>query len=474
MKRSRWLISLNVSFMIFLMAMIVLYVNYLSARHFKRFDLTQKNFYSISDKTKNILNQLDGPISVILVFDPKEPLYGHMLDLLEEYRYVSDLVLLEDVNPYRDHARTQELMLLYNIPSVNHMIVVHDKQHKLISHQVLADYDYGATAYGGRPVLKAFKGEQVLSSAILEVTQAEPMKIALSSGHGELDSDSVKESGSLTAMTVLKADNFLIESIPVLHLDRLEGFDLLVIAGPTKPFLSEELDVLTEYIETGGNILMLLDPLVENNLDLFLNQYDVELGGDIVVDPAKKLPYVNAANLVIDIYDEDHPVTKGMKGIATLFPLAQSVRVVKREERSGRIQTSVLAQTSPEGWGESKLNQGVFHFNKGEDTKGPVSVVLGLEVKTENGGESRMVIFGNSQFMMNTQINNLGNKEFLLNSVHWLLRKENLISITAKTPENAHLTMTAQEMSSLFWKFVLGIPISVLVVGGVVWSRRRN
>ena len=85
-----------------------------------------------------------------------------------------------------------------------------------------------------------------------------------------------------------------------------------------------------------------------------------------------------------------------------------------------------------------------------------------------------MVIFGNSQFMMNTQINNLGNKDFLLNSVHWLLRKENLISITAKTPENAHLTMTAQEMSSLFWKFVLGIPISVLVVGGVVWSRRRN
>lgn len=465
--------GINVVVMTFFMAMIILYVNYLGARHYKRFDLTGTDFYSLSEKSIKILDSLDSNVRAIVIFDPQHLLYQHALDLLKEYEYISDKILVEDVDPYRDQARTKELAQRYNIETANVVIFAQGEKSKVVSVEDMADYDYSPMQYGGQPRMAGFKGEQAFGSAILEITQTRQMRVAFSTGHGELDIDSIKVNGIVSAASKLKADNFKVETIALVGEERISSdIDLIIIAGPVKSFTEPEIGLLQNYVDSGGDALFLLDPLVETGLEDLLDGFGIVVGEDIVIDPAKKLPFVSAANLYVDDYDTEHDITKGMDGVASIFPLARSVD--KAEDIPEGHSITIIAKTSEDGWGEQDLTNDVFTFEPEVDKKGPVPIACALESSDEDGKTSRIVVFGNSQFITNTQIGNLGNSDIFVNTVHWLAGKSELISITPKTPENAQLTMSASQIRGLFWSTVIGMPFGVFVIGGAVWFRRRT
>ncbi len=467
-------IGTNVTVMLVLAFLLFGMVNFLSARHYHRFDLTKIKIYSLSDQSKAILKELKQPIKITIFFQPTHVLYGPIRELLQGYQYHGNKkVEVEFVDPGRDYARAKMLAEKYKIDDMNLVIFENGDRNKYISAQEIAEYDYQGFFGGGAPKLRAFKGEEAFTSAILAVTEERKPTIYFMTGHGEKETQKADPATGYSAVfQLLQHANFDVHELSLLREGKIpQGADLVILAAPNVALAEMEIQELGVYLDGGGKLLLMIDPLAESGLVEFLKKNGIELGNDIVVDPAKKLPFVSPANVFITEYGS-HPITEKIQGLATLFPLARSVSPTM--PLPSNISTVELAKTTSYGWGETKTTQNEFQFNEGEDKKGPVSIAVAMEKKLEGEKTARMVVIGDSDFISNSQLGNLGNKDFFFNGIHWLVQQEKKIAIGPKIPEQVNLNLNASQMGQIFWETIIGLPLLSMVLGGAVLWRRRK
>jgi len=486
----RLLSSGNFLLTVVLIGVLFIMGNYLSNRHYARWDLTRQQFTALSDQTRQTLTQLEEPLSIIVFYQSNNRLYPLIKDLLAEYERVSPKVQVEYVDPEQDIARAQQLVTEFQIdpnsPDAFHLVIFKSglpaapgaaqagSRHKYISDTDLADYDYAAMTMGGEPRVKAFKGEAAFTSTILSVTQAEQPLLWFTSGHGEKSVTATDERALSELKRSLEQQNIRIEEVTLLERTEIPpDVKLIVIAGPTRRFTEQELALLQTALEQGGRLLALIDPLADTGLDGLLEEWGIALGMDIVVDPARALPFVSAANLFVTDYTQ-HPITEKMKTLMTLFPLARSVRPVQPAPEG--ITVTSLALTSDTGWGESKTSVGVFEFNAGEDLKGPVSIAAAAErgSAADDGAPTRLDVIGDSEFLIDAQLSNVGNRDFLLGAVLWLIEQEHRIGIGPKTIETLKLSLTGKQLSNVLWLSLLAMPFLCGLLGIGMWWRRRK
>ena len=87
--------------------------------------------------------------------------------------------------------------------------------------------------------------------------------------------------------------------------------------------------------------------------------------------------------------------------------------------------------------------------------------------------ESRVVVFGDSDFASNFALGIRGNGDLFVNAVNWLAQQENLIAIRPREPEDRRITLTRDQEQRIFWLTVLIIPGLILLAGVQTWWRRR-
>ena len=324
--------------------------------------------------------------------------------------------------------------------------------------------------FGGPPRIKSFNGEEAITSAILDLTQGKQLKLYFISGHGEGSLKDFKVDGFSELASKIERENMSAEELVLVGEESVPSdCDVRVAAGPTRPFIPEEIQKLQAYLGGGGKLLVMLDPLSETNLGSFLAQWGARVTDTIVVDPAKKLPFVDAANLYVNDFSA-HEITQKLQNSAVLLFLAREVDAA-RGGRPGLEATSLLT-TSPMGWGETDLTKTTFSFDESVDAKGPVS--LAVAVKGPEGTGARMVVIGDSDFAANGQLKNMGNSDFFLNCVNWLGVREKLIAIGPKPFEDIKLQLNRSQMKRVFLFSVVVLPALTLVLGIVVWFRRRR
>ncbi|MBI3330515.1 MAG: GldG family protein [Candidatus Omnitrophica bacterium] len=478
--RRRLLSSTNLAATLALLGALFILVNYIASRRYARVNLSRVKLSALSAQTHQLLKGLQGPVEVVVFYqprrtpdDPPDPLYPLITNLVKEYEFAAGNKLkVELVDPYRDRARTEQLVKQFGIEESNVVVVQSGNRHKRLTDADLADYDYSATSFGGEPRVAAFKGEDALTSAIINVTQAASPLVWFTTGHGEkaLDAQDPAE-GLATLNGTLKQQGIATEAVTLAERQAIPSeVKLVVIAGPTHRFLDHELDLLQAYLQAGGRLLALLDPSEETGLEGLLDRWGIALGGDIVVDPARRLPVVSAANLLVTDYTE-HPIVDKMRMLVTLFPLARSVRPAHPAPEG--VTVTPLAMTSPAGWGETHTEVETFQFDEGQDIQGPVSIAAAAEA---GGPErpTRLVVIGDSDFIVNSQLSNVGNRDLVLGILYWLIEQEQLIGIGPKAIESIRLNLTGPQLNRLFWFSFLAMPGVVGLLGVGVWWRRRR
>ena len=453
--------------------------NYLSSRHYARWDFTRQQFTALSDQTRQTLAHLQEPLSITVFYQSNHRLYPMIKDLLAEYERVSPQVQVQYVDPEQDIAQARQLVTEFqldpNDPDAFHLVIFKSgSRHKYISDTDLAEYDYSAQEMTARPPLKSFKGEEAFTSTIVSLTQGEASLVWLTTGHGEKSSGNAEQMGISNLKRYLEQQNLKVEEVNLLQRTEIPSeVKLIIIAGPTRRFTEQELLLLQTALERGGRLLALIDPLTDTGLDSLLERWGILLGMDIVVDPARQLPFVSAANLFVTDYTE-HPITKKMKTLMTLFPLARSVRLVSPKPQG--LTVTPLALTSAEGWGETKTSVAKFQFDEGEDLRGPVSIAAAVEraATTPGGAPARLVVIGDSDFFIDAQLNNVGNRDFLMGAVYWLIEQEYRIGISPKTLQTFKLNLTAIQLSNILWISLLAMPLGCALLGVGMWWRRRK
>ncbi|HVS01156.1 MAG TPA: GldG family protein [Thermoanaerobaculia bacterium] len=475
-------------------------VNYLASRHYQRWDWTRSRLYTLSEKSRNILSDLDQEITAVVFMDDQSQLYQPVSELLARYAAASPHLQVQHIDPARNRAQAERLVERYDIQRANVVVFVGPDDKRVVDAADLAEYDYSALQMGGAPEMQGFRGEQKFTSAILELMEAEKPTLLFTTGHGEASLDSFDPGGLGRLQQFLGQDNFEIEEWASLGKDDVPAdADLVVVAGPTSPFSAPELVALGRFLDRGGRLLLLVDPtltptteLVSVGLAPWLAEYGVTLRDDIVVDPANLLPFFSAETIFAANYGS-HPITDALRQarVPVVFALARSVT------GSGDAEITELVRTSDQGWGETDL-ENLASVSRGEgDTPGPVSLGVAVELpaaagagprppgeregddEDEGAGEAappagRLVVYGDSDWVTNSQLDQPGNATLAADTLNWLVERESHLGIAPKEPEQVRLSLMPQQRRLMFWLVIAGLPSLALIAGGVVFYRRRR
>ncbi len=462
----------NVALSIILVFALVVMANWIAKKYPKSYDFVQtSNLYKISDKTKNILNSLNQKVEFFVFSNPQDSeLYSKIQRLLKAYKNVSPNVEFTMVDPVRDINKVRLLARDLNVEEPDTVVVKIGENKKVLTEMDMADFKFRHNDYTGGQIkdMKQFKAEQAFTSAILELINPKKIYAKFTVKHGEKNIFGYKDNGMSEAKRYLLRDNITAEPIELVSLSEITNCDVLVIAGPTRKFLPNEVNLIRNYLNNGGRAMVMLDPEVKSGLAPLLKEYNIKIGDDIVVDPERQIPSLSPIQLVVGLY-ADHPITQKLKTF-TIFPIARSVSIIN--EKNKVYKARELAVTSGRGWGETDTDSEKFKFDLKTDNEGPMSVAVIVENKKTG---MRLATFGDSDFATNRDLSKGANKDFFLNTMNWLVKREILISIGPKTiAEMKRLNFNAFQLKMITLVVIVAVPLASVVVGFIVYLRRKQ
>lgn len=497
--KRRIVIFANVSVIVMIAIVIFGFVSYVNNRRYVHFDLTSIGKFTLSSKTKNILNGLDKPVVITMLFNPDEIFFGQIKDILSEYEYQSNWITVNQIDPIRNRTKVEELAkgLKLDAVELNSIVFQCGERSKHVSQKDVIERKYPFT----------FIGEEVFTSAILSVSQESQTGIYFVKGHGEREIDDFDMRGFSSIADSLKRDNCKVIPLELLAKKEIpKACEVLVIAGPTKPFSSEEIDILRLYLQNNGKILVMLEPVFPPNepsgLRPLLEEYGVRLRDDVVIYNKVHMPLFGT-QLVTQIYigaEEyvEHKITEDMSNLTTVFFGACGIETKPSHGDKGDYNKNMdyklyaLAHAPDHAWGEITIKDNIKpEYDPEKDLSGPISLAVAVEqvnpdvkANQESGhglseGKERpqgamMVVFTDVDLAANQFIRNPGNEDIIRNAINWLAKKEYQLGIAGKPPELRVASFSPNQMKIIFWLSTGGIPIISIISGSIMWWKRRR
>lgn len=446
---------------------ILVAINYLGTRRDKRWDLTGAKQFSLSDQTKKVLHDLNAPVHAT-VFDKTDD-FQRFRDRLDEYTYQTKLLTVD----YVDMEKRPAIAERANITTPGTVTF----------------------EYKGRSEKATSDAEQDLTNALIKVIEGRQPKVYFTDGHGERDTTSAENGGYNGANSALTSSNFLADKVALAQKGSVPAdADIVIVAGPKTDFLPTEIDMLKTYLAKGGKLLLMLDPVIRPDqaqltaLQGLAHDWGIDVGNNIVVDVSGIGQMVGGSEAVpIAINYPSHPITERFR-LMTAFPLARSVDAVQGGV-NGHVAQAIV-QTSPSSWAETDIKDLAANkpvkFDEGQDKKGPISLAAAVSAPATNAPpapagkdanapkpETRVVVFGDSDFASNAWLGTQGNRDLFLNTLNWLAQQENLISIRPREAEDRRITLTQDQEQRIFYLTVIIVPGLILLAGVQTWWRRR-
>ncbi len=435
--------GVNAAAVILIFLGILVLVNVIGRAHKTQWDLTANKMFSLADQSMKVLDGLEKEVE-IYYFQRKETSQGgRMQYLLDLYDYHSDKVSVTTVDPEREPRLAQK----YGVKNFGTVVVVAGNRQEKITENPT---------------------EEKITNAILRATTGKEKKIYFLAGHQERDlADEYKGIND-----ALIDANFVTDTLLLLREGKIpQDASLLVIAGPKYDYTDSELVKIKEYLDDGGKLLLMLEPGEYPTLSNWLGNFNVKSLNGAVVDVSGVGILFGTSELmpIINQYDKFSPITKEFSA-ATIFP---TVRGFEKVQEGGKYTITELAKTTPQSWLERKYQERKIKFNQDEDIKGPVTIAMTISSTKSKGKETRIALFGDADFVSNSYLGFSGNRDLFLNTVNWLTLKEDLISIRPKTEQDRRINLPANTQRLLFYLIVIVLPFLSLIIGAIVWWRRR-
>jgi hypothetical protein len=316
----------------------------------------------------------------------------------------------------------------------------------------------------------AFLGESVFTAALLAVTSPKPLKACFLQGHDEHRIDSGDElDGYLKFASILRQNYIQAEPLSLLGTNLVPAdCNLLVIAGPRQTLSDLELQKIGQYLDQGGRLLALFDfysVSKDTGLERILAKWGVEVGHNIIKDPLTS----SGQDVIVGNFSK-HAVVNALLGSGLDMMLPRSVGLLKGHSQAADApRVDELAFSGPRAFAVSDPDHKRSFPLMVAVEKGAIQGVI-----TERGA-TRMVIVGDSLFLANRYIDSLANGDFAGYAVNWLLERTHLLAGLGPRPiEERRIVMTNTQLHQTQWVLLAGLPGSVLLLGGLVWLRRRT
>lgn len=373
--------------------------------------------------------------------------------------------------------------------------------------------------------------EYAFADAFTKLGVKEKKRVAVIKGNGELEDvyvadylSTIREYYNIGAITL---DS--VATNPQKVYDQLKSFDLALVAKPTEAFTEEEKYVLDQFIVNGGKSIWLIDQVVmemdslfnekgsaiafkkQLNLEDFFFTYGVRINPTLVND-LYNTPIVLATGQANEsqynplpwVYHpmvfskNNHPINNNIEASRFQFSntidtlsnnykktiLLQSSPLSKQESTPKSISLSILSQQPNK---ESYINKGNLPLAvlvEGEFSSVYANRVkpLKLEGEAKNGGANQILVVADGDIIKNQLKNGVplplgydkwtnntyGNKEFLVNSINYLLDDDGLINIRNKKVSIPILDIQKIAQEKLKWQLInIGVPMILILILGL-------
>ena len=208
---------------------------------------------------------------------------------------------------------------------------------------------------------------------------------------------------------------------------------------------------------------------VDTGLETVLAKWGIRVVNAIVKDP----DYTTSGGLdVVVQHFSDHPAVNPLTGSRLQMVMPHEVSKFNGDTTSADgMKVEEIAFTGPNSYLE----------NGGADQKRRAySIMVAAEKGTVKGvvkerGTTRILAVGDSIFLGNLLIDSGANRDFAGYAANWLLERSLLLNGLGPHPVTEyHLLMTSSQAQAVQWILLAAMPGGVLMIGGLVWLRRRR
>ncbi len=465
-------------------------INFIGARYHLRTDLTETQLFSLAPQSRQLVGNLKQPVK-IWIFDVNQNSVDR--DLLDNYRRQSSKFEYEYVDPQAKPGLAKQ----FGIKEAGEVYLETNQQRKLV--QVVNQSER--------------LSEIRLTNRLQQITSGTSVKAYFLQGHGESQLTAGENSISQAAKA-LNDKSFTTEPLNLAQTSEVPtDANVIVVAGPKRALFDTEVKALQNYLNRGGNALLMIDPDTDPKLEPLLNEWGVKLDTRLAVDVAGSEALGPAVPIVTE-YGK-HPITKDFGNGISFYRLARPVDTTP----INNIQATPLLLTRPypSTWAESDQKSEKLEFNEGKDRKGPLTLGVALtkkfsatpsptptttptatptptptltqtvsptatptpnpttpSVTTPTSGESRLVVIGNSDFTTDGLFQQQLNGDVFLNSVSWLSQQDQqALSIRPKEQKNRRVNLSVAQTLLLRWSALFILPFVGFVGAGLLWWQRR-
>ncbi len=480
----RFKIGGHVLAQILLGVVIFIQANYLSCQRYHRWDLTQNRKFTLSDTTVNFLGQLDSEVTLVMAFLGGSELFDDTRGLLSEYeRNSKGRVTAEVLDLSRNRQRLAQLRDEHGIEFSRDSLVIFSRDRKkILGAEELVTRDRAT----GR--IMEFKGEEVLTSSLLEVTEQQQKKIYLVIGkrRGEELQTIAEQLSTLVATQNARLESLALEGAPAIPADA----DAVILAGNSQPLTEREVELLARFWHDDdsdakrGALVVLLDPENEDEaLHTFLRTHGVGPRDDrvLTVTAVPGLAATKIYDVTVGLLEQPGVAPNLARLTTQLTGQTRSLAVEMESDllRMDNIHPRPLMITAQNFWGETDYQSGDVAFSESQDHAWPIytaaSVVRGSPGDPElRQPASRMVVVSNPDLIDPAGNTAKVNADFVLSALNWTLDREELIGISPRKPTAYVLSVDPAKLSLLQNLIILVIPTVALLAAGFVWFVRRH
>ena len=430
-------------------------INFLGARYPQKFDLTKNKIHTFSDQTSKLMKGLKSEVTATYFGDAggKEK----FRPVFDNYKKLSSQFKLEVVDPNKEPTRAKQM----GIKKMDTLVL----------------------NYQGKTSRIEDISEEKVTNELIKLTKDGKTTICTTVGHGEASFTNNLAEGFQAAKKGLEDQSYEVKELTLPQETSIPAdCSALVMMGVNKAVFPAEIKLLNDYLDRGGRLIVALDANITQadqtqEIKAFLKSWGVEAKGGIIIDPVSRKLGVDASVPIIAQFNPDQTIVKDFKQ-QCYFPFARPLDAANPAPEG--LKVTWMAKTTPAAWGETdmaSIAKGAVQFNPGSDIQGPVTTALAVNGKKKDSKatrETRIVVFGSSQFAGNNYSRFGGNLDLFLNSVSWAVEDESMISIRAKEDEAGKVELSQTQGILIFWISVVIVPLIIAIAGIVIWVRRKK
>lgn len=493
--------AVTVAIVLAIVVVINIMMSMITNKYPVKFDLTQDKRYELSQESIEFLNNMSSPVEIAVTLTEEELNSGGYVftdtyrkipteiipQFLEKYKIYADNINIRYIDVEKNPDEISKYSKLYegNI-TAQQVIVCSGERIKVLSFGSL--FSQSNSQYASENDTGViFTGESAITSAIMSVTDANPVNAGMIyKMNGQAIFSQTSYNSVIQLYSLLSNNGYNMKDVDIAD-DELsaDDYDLLIIAAPEIDFTEDAISKLEDFIYNNGdyqkNIIYISGIVSADmpNLTEFLEKWNIRVEDSLVFDD-KNSQYVSTASAgqimspVMNITDDEISAMLANKALPVVAPYSRALTIA---DKNNDIGTDVILKSQS----TSYLNKLESVDDKSSASENGINNIIIRSTKSRAEGydmyESNIIAIGAVMLTdpniiaQNTAYNNAN---FILNMINDITGKDSSFVIPQKNLQQIFIKVDQSQLSALKIAVMYVIPGIVVICGIVVFVRRKN